>query len=182
MTQTMGDAAGPVSRTGATGVVGHDLLRTGGGLRLHIAPCPHLLRHTTRVATAAERLSIPLCHWCAKEVAGHGRTYVDSLEAAMRLFGSHVETLRLIREHLSGVQWDQIWIPNSRSYIALGRSGRGVAWVGKGYVVPTRGAFVSLPGFLGHGRGGAAGGEKTWGEQCGRCFMQRSVSGVCDCD
>lgn len=164
------------------GLAGHDLLKTAGGLRLHMAPCPHLLRHATQVATAAERRTMPLCHWCAKEVAGHGRTYLPDLAAAMRMFGSHVDTTQLIRAHLCGVEWDQIWIPNSRSYIALGLGGRGVAWVGKGYVVPRRGEFITLPGFVGHGSGGGKPAEHVWGATCPVCFVQRSLSGSCDCD
>ena len=162
-------------------VVGHDLLRTETGQRLHIGPCPHLLGAAPREATAAERATMQLCHWCDKEVSGHGRTYVDTIEQAMRSFGSHVDTTGLISLHLRSVDWDQIWIPHSRSYIALGRGGRGVAWVGKGYVVPRRGEFVMLPGFVAAGGGGGKPMEQSWGEICPRCFMQRSVSGSCEC-
>ncbi len=164
------------------GLAGHDLLRTETGGRLHIAPCPHLLGHKLREATTAERATMLLCHWCEKEVSGHGRTYADTLDHAMRIFGNHVDTTSLIRQHLRGVAWDRIWIPNSRSYIALGLGGRGIAWVGKGYVVPRRGEFITLPGFVAAGGGDGKPADKAWGETCPRCFMQRSVSGVCGCE
>ena len=182
MTGNTVSSAGATYELGQDGLAGHDLLRTETGQRLHIGPCPHLLGHEPREATAAERATMQLCHWCDKEVSGHGRTYVDNLEQAMRVFGSHVDTTGLIRQHLRGVVWDQIWIPNSRSYIALGLGGRGVAWVGMGYVVPRRGEFVTLPGFVGAGGGGGKPAEKAWGETCLGCFTQRSVSGCgCEC-
>jgi hypothetical protein len=182
MTGETASASGASYDLGQDGLAGHDLLRTIGGQRLHIAPCPHLLGVTPREATAAERAVMQLCYWCDKEVSGHGRTYYDSLESAMRAFGNHVDTVSLIRSHLRSVPWDQIWIPNSRSYLALGLGGRGVAWVGKGYVVPRRGEFVTLPGFVGSGRGGGTPTVAAWGETCAGCFMQRSVSGACGCE
>ena len=181
MTGNTTGAAGATYEAGLDGLAEQELLLTEAGARLHIAPCPHLLGHALREATAAERATMQLCHWCEKEVSGHGRTYLDTLEQAMRAFGSHVDTTSLIRQHLHSVAWDQIWIPNSRSYIALGRGGRGVAWVGKGYVVPRRGEFVTLPGFVAAGGGGGTPSEKAWGEICQRCFMQRSVNGACGC-
>lgn len=181
MTVDQLSASGATCETDRDGLDGHDLLRTVGGQRLHIAPCPHLLGVAPREATLAERALMSLCHWCDKEVSGHGRTYYDSLESAMRAFGSHVDTVRLITEHLRGVVRDAIWVPNSRSYIALGLDGRGVAWVGKGYVVPRRGEFVALPGFVASGRGGGTPSLRSWGELCSSCFTHRSVSGACGC-
>ncbi|HET6561562.1 MAG TPA: hypothetical protein VFG72_06780 [Marmoricola sp.] len=52
-----------------------------------------------------------------------------------------------IRQTLESVSHDQVWAPNSRSYIALGADGAGVAWVGKTYVVPPRDTLVALPGY-----------------------------------
>ena len=179
---TAQSADGTTYDAGQDGLAGHDLLRTEGGDRLHIAPCPHLLGHTPREATREESATMQLCFWCEKEVSGHGRTYVDSLDQAMRMFGSHVDTTRLIRRHLRDVEWDQIWIPNSRSYIALGLAGRGVAWVGKGYVMPSRDAFVPLPGFVASGGGGGTPSQESWGEVCPVCWMQKSVTGECGCD
>jgi hypothetical protein len=59
-------AAGATYDLGQGGLDGHDLLRTEGGQRLHIAPCPHMLGVTPREATPAERATMQLCHWCAR--------------------------------------------------------------------------------------------------------------------
>ena len=92
-------------------------------------------------------------------------------------------TQRLIVEALRGVEHDEIWLPHSKSYIALGLEGRGVAWVGKGYVfVKATGAFVELPGLPG---------RRWWRDAApGACrrglprhFEVRSLTGTCSgCD
>jgi hypothetical protein len=158
------------------------LLRTATGERLHIAPCPHILGVATEVASAADRLALGVCSWCEKEINGVGRTYFDNLRDAMRFFGTHVGTEALIREALQGVDHDQIWIPYSRSYIALGRGGAGVAWVGKTYVVPARDSFLELPGY----EAGSGGGDpvaEQFGDICETHHVARSLTGLCEyCD
>ena len=140
------------------------LLRTVGGARLHIAPCPHILGADVSVATAADRLAMTVCSWCQKELDGVGRRYFQTRDDAMRFFGTHVGTEGLVREALRFVDHDEVWVPNSGSYIALGREGAGVAWVGKTYVVARRGAFVELPGNEpGAGGGGSAHEERRAG-------------------
>src|SRR5690606_33847837 len=108
------------------------LYRTASGNRPHIPACPPV-GGTLREAGAAERLAMTVCSWCQAELDGVGRTYFGSLDDAMRAFGSHVGTHGLIRDALRFVTYDQIWLPYSKSYIALGHQGRGVAWVGKTY-------------------------------------------------
>lgn len=158
------------------------LYRTSGGQRLHIGACPFILGADVRDATLAERLEMTLCHWCSQELAGVGRTYVDNLDDAMRLFGTHAGTQTLVRDALRFVTWDQIWVPNSRSYIALGLEGRGVAWVGKTYVVPRAGTFIELPGYAPGGGGGAERHDRV-GEVCEVHFITKSLDGRCDdCD
>lgn len=156
-----------------------DYLRTETGGRLHIAPCPHLQGAAPRPARDDERASMQLCSWCEKEVSGQGRTYFDSLEDAMRAFGSFVGTKPLILEHLRRVEWDQIWLPNSRSYIALAKGGRGVAWIGKGYIVPAAGEFIELPGYKGSSREGSTA-APAWGDQCDIHHVTRSLTGECE--
>ena len=80
------------------------------------------------------------------------------------------------------VTYDQIWVPNSRSYVALGHYGRGVAWFGKTYVVPAVGEFLELPDYSA-GRGGGVPAHDQVGETCSVHFVTRSLTGVCDlCD
>ena len=156
--------------------------RTAGGQRLHIAPCPYILGADVAPASPADVLALSVCDWCGKELAGVGRRYFESLGDAMRHFGTHAGTEGLIREALQFVQWDQIWVPNSASYIALGREGQGVAWVGKTYVVPHAGAFVELPGYAPGAGGGVERNERV-GEPCEVHFITMSLDGRCDdCD
>ena len=155
------------------------LVRTANGTRLHIAPCPHILGAAASDATAADLFALPLCSWCEAEVDGAGRTYFDSLDDAMRFFGAHVGSKALVRDALRFVTHDRIWVPNSRSYIALGLEGATVAWVGKTYVVPLRGWIVELPGYAPHARDGSARGGR-FGDPCPTHFIARSLTGVCD--
>jgi hypothetical protein len=160
----------------------HPLYRTVGGARLHIAECPHIIGVDVQLATAADRLAMAVCHWCRQELDGVGRTYFDTLEDAMRDFGTHAGTEPLIRDALRFVDWDQIWVPYSRSYIALGREGLGVAWVGKTYVELQGGTFVELPDYVA-GSGGGAERHDRVGHECPKCHLTMPLTGRCDgCD
>lgn len=154
---------------------------TATGARKHLAQCPHLVGATTsRPLLAGEELE--LCDWCSKELSGHGRTYFDDLDAALAAFKAPLENRRLIKDALRGVEHDQIWMPYSSSYVALGLAGRGVAWTGKTYVVPEPGVSIELPGFIDAARSAGSAASDRWGGLCLRCFHQRSVTGACECD
>lgn len=157
------------------------LVRTEAGGRLHIAACPHL-GGAIRSATTAERLAMPVCRWCQAELDGVGRTYFDTLDAAMRDFGTYLRTAELIREALRFATYDAIWIPHSRSYVALGHEDRGIAWFGKSYVLAPDGRFIELPGYHA-GRGGGSPKPERVGETCPTHHITTSVTGACDlCD
>lgn len=157
------------------------LYRTETGGRLHLPACPHI-GGAIREADAAERLGMSVCSWCQAEIDGVGRTYYESLDDAMRAFGCHVGTQPTIRNALRCVTHDQIWLPYSRSYIALGHEGRAVAWVGKTWVMPSLDVFQELPGYRDVSRGGAHSSEHI-GELCPTHFLTMSVTGVCEsCD
>ena len=134
------------SEPDATGP-GVTLVRTAGGAGLHLPECPHVLGSDVHVATPGELAGVPVCGWSQAEVDGVGRRYFVSLEAAMRSFGSHAGTEHLIRAELRDVLYDEIWVPHSGSYIALGLGGFAVAWVGKTYVQLHLGRFRTLPGY-----------------------------------
>jgi hypothetical protein len=108
-----------------------------------------------------------------------GRTYFTTLDEAMRFFGTHSGTERMIKESLRFVDFDAIWVPNSASYVALGREGVGVAWFGKTYVMPTREAFVELPGYAAGGGGGTAQDGRVL-PVCPGCHLQLPATGSCD--
>lgn len=157
------------------------LLATAAGNRKHLAQCPYLVGATTlRILAADEELE--LCDWCSKELSGHGRTYFDDLDAALAAFKAPLENRRLIKDALREVEHDQIWMPYSSSYVALGLGGRGVAWTGKTYVVPEPGLSVELPGFVDASRTSGNQAADRWGSLCLRCFHRRSVNGACGCD
>lgn len=155
---------------------------TATGRRLHVPGCPHVRSHL-RQASPAELAELDTCSWCRAEVGGVGRTHPRTLVDAMRSLGCHVGTQGLVVSALADVEFDEIWLPHSKSYIALGLTGRGVAWVGKGYVfVKATGAFLELPGYRAGGGGGTPRRERV-GEVCKRHFEARSLTGACSrCD
>ncbi|MGY1753823.1 hypothetical protein [Blastococcus sp. SYSU D01042] len=151
------------------------LYRTASGGRLHIRNCPHLMGSEVMAAADTDG---EICNWCDKEIRGEGRECFVDLDAALRAFGGPQGNWPLIREHLAGVHPDEVWIPFSRSYIALGLKGRAVAWVGKTYVQPPEGDYIELPGFR-PGSGGGVAAEDTWGDMCEVHNVSRSRSGAC---
>jgi hypothetical protein len=157
---------------------GVQLSRTATGQKLHIPPCPHVLGVELIEVSKTDAEGYDVCTWCQAELDGVGRTYYDSLDDAMRAFQTYEETRATIKEALRAVTFDAIWIPNSRSYIALGDKGLGVAWVGKTYIVPGRGGFIELPGFSPGSGGGTARSERT-GEICPGCFTEMPLAGGC---
>ena len=157
------------------------LYRTETGGRLHLPACPHI-GGAIREADSAERLVMSVCSWCQAEIDGLGRTYYESLDDAMRAFGCHVGTQPTIRQALRSVTHDQIWLPYSRSYIALGHEGRAVAWVGKTWVMPAHDTSYELPGYRDSSRGAASSPEHL-GKLCPTHFLTMSVTGICEsCD
>lgn len=162
-----------------TGTIAEPLFRTVSGEGLHMRPCPHILGCEVFETTPEERPDLRICQWTQAELAGVGRTYYDTLRDAMRAFKTYSDTENKIEQTLAGVAHDQIWIPNSQSYIALGLAGLGVAWVGKTYVMPSRHELVELPGYAPGGGGGAEHAPK-YGETCPRHFVTMSLEGVCD--
>jgi hypothetical protein len=107
-----------------------------------------------------------------------------SLDTALEVFQFPVESRGRIRELAAAHEHDKVWIPNSRSYTALGHHGPVVLWVGKTYAQPANGDVIPLPGYApgtGAGTGGAAGEPEA--QICPGCFTQKPSSGLCDtCD
>lgn len=162
-----------------TAVPAAELYRTATGQRLHIRPCPHVLGCELLAATAADLETREVCSWCQAELDGVGRTYFETLEPALGYFNAYRDTWTTIAGLLRDVTHDQIWVPNSLSYVALGRAGQGVAWVGKTYVALADGTFHELPGY-GPGLGGGVPVPDRWGSICPGCTMQMPLIGICD--
>ncbi|MCZ2849140.1 hypothetical protein [Modestobacter sp. VKM Ac-2978] len=151
------------------------LYKTATGQRRHIARCPHIVgKHV------AEASDGPICEMSQAELSGVGREYFDDLATALPALGAFGDTWSEILRVTAPVEHDAVWIPNSRSYIALGRNGHGVAWVGKTYVDIAGGARVELPGYA-PGSGGGAPQDLRRGPVCKSCFMETPLSGVHHC-
>lgn len=134
------------------------LVRTSTGERLHLERCYHLGDAPVVPASITDRESMPVCDVCQADLDGHGRTYVATLEEAFRKFGTFAQTVKAIRSEVAGVEYDQIWLPYSNSYIALGKNGAAVAWIGKTYIDRPGGGRIELPGYR---VGGGGGGTKV---------------------
>ena len=153
---------------------------TAKGGRKHLAQCPHLVGSTTRPVRDDEDL--PVCDWCAKELSGHGRRPFTDLGQALDAFQAPLENRSLILAELRHVEHDQVWMPYSGSYVALGLGGRGVAWTGKTYVVPRAGVSIPLHGYTDSSRAGGRRVEDRPRVVCSSCFQVKAVTGVCGCD
>ncbi|MCZ2817892.1 hypothetical protein [Modestobacter sp. VKM Ac-2984] len=151
------------------------LYRTETGGRRHIRECPHLLGKTVVEARDADG---EVCTMSARELRGEGRRYFGSLDEALHEFGAARANWPLIGQHLADVVHDQVWIVASGSYIALGRSGRAVAWAGKTYVNPSAEQLIELPDYR-PGGGGGPEVHDSWGDTCSVHHVLRSRSGAC---
>ena len=155
------------------------LLCTPGGGKLHIRGCSHLTATSqARIATREDAETRQLCTECAAELTGQGRTPFDDLERAMEAFNMPVEARPAVRELVAGVAADRIWVPNSRSYIALGKDGTRAVYIGKTYVWIDDG-LVTLPGYAPGGGGGAPTLESDL-PICPTCGYELPRTGICD--
>ena len=159
--------------------VGEVLVRTRGGGKLHIRGCSHLdWTSELLVATEQDAETRELCAECAAELNGHGRTPFDDLERAMEAFGLPVEVRARVRELVAHVDADRIWIPYSRSYVALGKNGARAVYIGKTYVW-IDGELTTLPGYAPGGGGGTPSNERDR-PICPTCGYELPGTGICD--
>jgi len=158
-----------------------ELFRTAGGSRLHIRPCPHIQGVEVVPATAADLEERAVCSWCAAELAGEGRTYHRTVEEALADMGAPQHATPELARLLKLVDFDDVFVPFSRSYVAVSSGGLGVAWAGKTYVDYRDHPMVMLPDYA-PGGGGGAEISQAWGPDCRVCFTSRSRNGACGCD
>ena len=155
------------------------LYRTSDGQRVHLRGCPHIVGLDV-VAVPAGDTSVPVCRWTRTELAGVGRIPQKTVDGALRELGASPEIRPRLVKLLKGVKWDSVYLPQSRSYVALSLEDRAVASAGKTYA-QIGDDFVPLPEHVG-GAGGGPFISELWGEPCPDCFMQRSMNGTCSCD
>ena len=152
------------------------LWRTAAGGRAHLARCSHLLRKAVIPATDQ-----PVCDSCQAELDGHGRDYQVDLTTALPAMGVSGSDWATVQALVGTVDHDLVWLPYSRSYIALGLGGRAVAWVGKNYVDIAGRGRTELPGYAAVQKSGGASREVRYGQLCPVCNVAKSLSGACDC-
>ena len=166
------DARTPGERT-------ETVYRTATGQRRHLRPCPNIIGVEVIQATAGD---LQICDWSMAELQGTGRTYYATLDDALRAFGAPVESLSAIRDEVKRVEHDAIWIPYSRSYVAVGSGGPAVCWIGKTYVQHVGGDFIELPGYAPGGGGGVELAQRE-GAVGPSCRETMPLTGLCDrCD
>ena len=159
-----------------------DLALVRGVSVLHLPSCPHIARFREVVpATEPEIATMSVCNWSQAEIDGFGRTYFDTVEEAMDAFQSSPEAREIVRAEIKDLAFDSVWIPYSRSYIALGRDGLAVGWILR-TIIDLAGRVIELPDYAPRSRS-IAGDSERRGPVCSTCWMEMSVSGVCNaCD
>lgn len=155
------------------------LFRTATGGKLHIPECPHVLGASLIEASSADHASYQVCSWCQAELSDVGRKYHDSIEDALRDMRVPEVSIPEIARHLRTAEHDDVYVPFSRSYVAVILEGRVMAWAGKTYVGFRDGRKVELPGFIETLAGGRNPRSDVWGETCPKHNIKRSVNGVC---
>lgn len=145
---------------------------------VHLVECPHLVQKQWHPATEQDLATLPVCSWSRDQLVGHGRSHPLTLEEAIREHGTPEAAVRPIKEALRFVTFDEIWLPYSRSYVALGLDGRAVASFGKSYV-QVGDQRVDLPDHVAARRAGHTTAPAR-GELCPRCFIQMPLTGICD--
>ena len=152
------------------------LWKTAAGGRAHLRRCSHLVDKD--MVEAADE---PVCDLSQAELEGRGREYFADLKAALPAMGVSGSDWTQVHELLSDVDHDELWLPYSRSYIALGKNGQAVAWVGKNYVDIAGRGRTELPGYAATPGGGGPTGDPKYGPTCPTCFTVMALSGKHDC-
>lgn len=164
------------------------LFRVPQGKMLHARECQHLTEKSLALLEPATELDLakyPICSSCRDALSTGGRTHYTSFDAALEALPVPLEHRPRMREIAASLDTTRIWMPASRSYIAVS-AGPGIE--AAAYFNKT---FVDL-----HQQGG--GYEREWmpgrratrsaGEVvpakrppvCPTCFVELPASGRCD--
>ncbi|MDR7384400.1 hypothetical protein [Promicromonospora iranensis] len=115
------------------------LFRVPKGKMLHARECQHLTEKSLAVLEPATELDVakfPICSSCRDALSTGGRELFSSFDVALEALPVPVEHRPRMRKIVSGLHRVRIWIPASRSYIAVS-PGAGVsasAYFNKGFV------------------------------------------------
>ena len=108
-----------------------------------------------------------------------GRTYFDDLESAMRYYRVPVKAQATVRQTLAAIAYDQLWVPPSKTYIAVAHAGEVMAWVHKGHIGIPGSANVELPGFRERSRGPRTAHAQRKAQLCPVHHLELAATGVC---
>ncbi len=168
------------------------LYRTAAGKSLHLPSCAHLQDTPieNRIPVPLnDHPELPVCTWTADELAGNGRRYFETLDSAFEALPVPIENRIRVREILTALSFDRVWIPNGGQYVAVGLSGSAAAaYINRGFIE------VRLPEgryeqerFANYGGGsGSSSGLPTVAlaaKPCPTCNLEMPATGRCDdCD
>jgi len=159
------------------------LFRSAGGKNLHLRGCPHFQATDDAGVFPASDDDIAtylVCKWSADEIAGVGRRYFDTLDAALEAYHAPVNNRPQMRAVAAELTYDKIWMPQSGSYIgiALGDS-QAQVYFGKTYIWRD-GVTETLPGYTAGAGGGTQQSRERAAEVCPTCHEQLPATGRCD--
>ncbi|MCP2262815.1 hypothetical protein ACFQHV_00325 [Promicromonospora thailandica] len=167
------------------------LFRVPRGRVLHGRGCRRLSAdHQAALlpATELDRQKFTVCKECLVSLAGPGRGDFDSFDAALEALpvpAAHRPAMRVIAE---GLDTTRVWIPSSRSYVAVsaGPGHEASAYFNKGFVDVQQpdGGYerVLMAGFSGKQTSSFAHAPDAAPASCPSCYMQLPATGRCDCD
>ncbi|MCP2264381.1 hypothetical protein ACFQHV_23835 [Promicromonospora thailandica] len=167
------------------------LFRVPQGKMLHARECQHLTEKSLAVLEPATELDLakyPICSSCRDALSTGGRTHYTSFDTALEALPVPLEHRPRMREIAAALDTARIWIPASRSYIAVS-AGQGIeaaAYFNKTFVdLHQEGGGYDREWMPGH-RTARQASEATLERLppvCPTCSFQLPASGHCDnCD
>jgi hypothetical protein len=168
------------------------LYRVPYGKVLHGKDCQHLSADrlaALQPATELDRQKFKVCKTCLVGLSGSNRDDFDSFDAALEALPVPVAHRPVMREIAEGLDKTRIWIPSSRSYVAVspGPGHEVSAYFNKGFVDLHQdgGGYkrVLMAGFSGKQTSSFAHAPDAAPASCPSCYMQLPATGRCDaCD
>ncbi|WP_419703606.1 hypothetical protein [Promicromonospora sp. NFX87] len=168
------------------------LFRVPYGKVLHGRDCQHLSEDrlaALQPATELDRQKFKVCKTCLVALTGSNRADFDSFEAALEALPIPAVHRPVMREMAEGLDKTRIWIPSSRSYVAVspGPGQEATAFFNKGFVdiQQAGGGYkrILMAGFSGTQTNTFAHAPDAAPASCPGCYMQLPATGRCDaCD
>jgi hypothetical protein len=141
-----------------------ELFRTPTGTRVHLRMCHDFFEVSNIVPASPDGVvALGCCEWTRNELEGRGRTVCDSIADGLAELDAPRHARAELARLLSDVECDLIYVPYSRSYLALSRGGRTMAWAGKTYVDYVDRPAVRLPDYVAGTGGGVTRPSERWG-------------------